>query len=170
MAKRNCSPKPQATVFNRIARRFVENTYASPTSVISPKIPVNRPISVLPLLADDSVDQWSFVRIRLFCNLATLHDQLLRPRRSCLIVVVNRGKRFASIYPIVNFFVQNNPNRRINGVFFAFTASAEDHACRTDLLTLHGRDVAGTLDWDLHRVPRLRKFMRIVDGVNLSAL
>src|SRR5215469_18835338 len=100
------------------------------------------------------------MRIRLLCNFATLHYELLRPLCSQLIVVVNRRKRFARIYPIINFLAQNDPDRWIDGVFLALTASAKNHARRPDLLTLHGSYVACLFGWHHGRVPGFRKLMR----------
>src|SRR5579863_620062 len=49
-AKANCSPNPQATVLPRMARRSVEKIYASVNIVSRPKIPVNRPTFIPPIL------------------------------------------------------------------------------------------------------------------------
>src|SRR5580692_280960 len=49
-AKANCSPNPHATVLRRIARRLVEKINASVNIVSRPKIPVNRPMFIPPIL------------------------------------------------------------------------------------------------------------------------
>src|SRR5580693_7960508 len=49
-ANANCSPNPQATVLPRIARRSVEKINANVNIVSRPKIPVNRPTFIPPIL------------------------------------------------------------------------------------------------------------------------
>src|SRR5580700_5747345 len=57
-AKANWRPNPQATVLPRMARRLVEKINASVNIVSRPKIPVNRPTFIPPIL--ESRDEPTF--------------------------------------------------------------------------------------------------------------
>ena len=78
--------------------------------------------------------------------------------------------RFAGSNLVSNFFVQHDADGRVDGIFFALAAAAENHTGRADLLALNGCNVAGPRTGDFRGVLRLRQMLGVVDNAGVAAL
>src|SRR5450755_1460831 len=87
-----------------------------------------------------------------------------------LRVVEQRAKGFARGDLIGDLLVQDNSDRRIDGVFFFLAAAAQNHACRAHFLALDRAHITAFCAANLHQMLRLGQPLKIVDRAGISAL
>ena len=73
-------------------------------------------------------------------------------------------ERLAGGNRVADFFVNDNPDGRIDGVFFLLAAASENYAGGANLLALNGGDKSGSGTANLDSVLCGREPRRIVDG------
>src|ERR1700730_776646 len=104
-------------------------------------MPVKRPIfipfylypleSVFPFI-DHAMNQACFVRGRGGCDLIALFEQRFCARGLCVGGALNGAERLADGNFVPYLLMDDDAYCRINGIFFAFAASAEDDAGSAD--------------------------------------
>src|SRR6266403_4054936 len=111
--------------------------------VSSPRMPVKRPIfipfnlypleSVFPFI-NHAMNQRCLVRGRGARDLIALFQQRLCARGLCVGVAVNGGERLAGSDFVADLFMDDDAHGGIDGIFFAFAASAENDTGGANLL------------------------------------
>src|SRR5260370_29556762 len=87
-------------------------------------------------------------------------------------VAVNGAERLANGNLVAGLFMNLDTDRRIDGIFLAFTASAEDDAGGADLFAGDGRHIPGFGAGHVHAVigapePRRRLYRAVVASLRL---
>src|ERR1700693_4560560 len=103
----------------------------------SPRMPVKRPRfipfnlypleSVFPFI-NHAMNQGYFVRGRGGCDLIALFEQRFCARGLCVGVAVNGAERLAGRNFVTDLFMDDDAHGGIDGIFFAFAASAKNDA------------------------------------------
>src|ERR1700676_5674094 len=147
--------------------------------VSSPRMPVKRPIvipfvlcpleSVFPFI-DHAMNQGCFVRGRGGCNLIALFEQRFCARGLCVGVAVNGAERLANENFVTYLLMDDDAHGGIDGIFFAFAASAEDDASSANLFARDGRHTASFGTGHLDAMIRSREARRIVDRADVASL
>src|SRR5216684_3515472 len=116
--------------------------------VSSPRMPVKRPIfipfnlnpleSVFPFI-NHAMNQRCFKLRRSGRDLIALFQQSFCARALCVGVAMNGAERLAGSDFGTDLFMDDDAYSGIDGIFFAFAASAEDDTGSADLLALYGR-------------------------------
>src|ERR1700687_3523553 len=119
--------------------------------VSSPRMPVKRPIvipfilypleSVFPFI-DHAMNQGCFVRGRGGRDLIAFFQQSFCARGLRVGVAVDGAKGLAGRNSVTYLLVDDDAHGGIDGIFFAFAASAEDDAGGADLFARDSRHVA----------------------------
>src|SRR6267378_5145939 len=147
--------------------------------VSSPRMPVKRPIfipfnlypleSVFPFI-DRAMNQGCFTRGRGGSDLIAFLQQRLCVRGLCVGVAVDGAERFAYGNFVTYLLVDDDAHGGIDGIFFAFAASAEDYAGGAHLFARDRRHVASFGTGHLDAVIRAREARRIVDHADVASL
>jgi hypothetical protein len=116
------------------------------------------------------VNQRPFGRGRLIGNDASCSDHLARPVETLVAVVVNGSKRLARGDGVSNFFVQYDPNRRIDGIFLALASTAEYDARGPNLFALHAGNETLLRADHLQAASRLREPLGIINDLRIASL
>src|ERR1700687_1242203 len=116
--------------------------------VSSPRMPVKRPIviplnlypleSVFPFI-DHAMNQGCFVRGRGGRDLIAFFQQRLCAHSLCVGVAVNGAERLADGNFVTYLLMDDDAHRGIDGIFLAFSASAEDDTGGADLFARYCR-------------------------------
>src|SRR5208282_6837097 len=88
--------------------------------------------SVFPFVNRAMNQRW-FVRGCGGGDLIALHQQCSCAPGLCVGVAVNRAERLALGNPVTDFLMNRDTHGRIDGIFFALAASAQDDACGAHL-------------------------------------
>src|SRR5207302_4711705 len=91
-------------------------------------------------------------------------------RGLCVGVAVNGAERLAGSDFVTNLLMDDDAYCRIDGIFFAFAASAEDDAGGADLFARDGRNVSSFSTGHLDAVIGAREPRRIVDRADVASL
>src|SRR5579862_3113915 len=83
------------------------------------------------------MNQWPQLRGWSLADLETRFQQRRGASSALLGVVVHGAERLASVNLVANFLVQDESDGGIDGVFFALTSAAEDHAGDSGLFALN---------------------------------
>src|ERR1019366_7847164 len=108
-------------------------------------------VLVLPFI-DRAMNQGWFVRRRSGCNLIALFQQRLCARALCIGVAVNGAERLADRDFVAYLFMNDDAYGGIDGIFFAFLASAGDDAGGADLFAQDTRHISGLPTGDIQAV------------------
>src|SRR5579862_349385 len=116
------------------------------------------------------MNQWPQLRGWSLADLETRFQQRLGASSALLGVVVHGAERLAGADLVANFLVQNESDGGIDGVFFALTSAAEDHAGDSGLFALNRREETGSRTRDFKGVFGFGEQAWIVDGARITAL
>src|ERR1700687_5742028 len=137
--------------------------------VSSPRMPVKRPILVFPCV-NHPMNQLELLRRRSACYLIALLQQRFCARGLCVGVAVNGAERLADGNFVAYLLMNDDTHGGIDGIFFAFAASAEDDAGGADLFARDGRHVASFGTGHIDAVIGAREARRIVDRADVASL
>src|SRR5580704_17083383 len=178
-ANTTCRPRPQATVFPRMARRLVENSNAKPIMVSIPSTPTRRCMRRSLLYsrtgsqeffrADYFADEWRGWR-SLVANFETFGQEAHGWNEARVQVVVHCAQVFAGPHSVAHLFFEYQAHRRIDRVFLFFSSAAEEHAGYADLLAVNRRDVSRARRVHVRSVFRVRQTAGIANHVRITSL
>src|SRR6202790_764336 len=137
--------------------------------VSSPRMPVKRPILVFPFV-NHPIKQLELLRRRSACYLIALLQQRFCARGLCVGVAVNGAERLANENFVTYLLMDDDAHGGIDGIFFAFAASAEDDASSANLFARDGRHIASFGTGHLDAMIRSREARRIVDRADVASL
>ena len=103
-------------------------------------------------------------------DVTALQKHLLCANSAIFGIVVNRENGFPRRDSIAHFVMQNDSNRRIDRIFLLPASAAENHACGANRLAVHGCEIAILRAVYVAHVFRARKFVWIVERVDVSTL
>ena len=83
---------------------------------------------------------------------------------------MNGAQRLAGRNFVADLFMNDDADGGIDGIFFAFAASAEDDAGGAHLFAQNGRHISGLATGHIDAVTGARKTSRIVDRADVAAL
>ena len=103
-------------------------------------------------------------------DVTALQKHLLGANSAIFGIVVNRENGFPRRDSIAHFVMQNDSNRRIDGIFLLLASAAENYTCRANRLTVHGCEIAILRAVYIVHVFRAREFVRILERTDVSTL
>src|ERR1700690_2962586 len=113
-------------------------------------------------------------RLRVPCrrvrDLITLQQQLDCTSGASLGIGVHRAKRLPGRDSVTNFPMQNDSNRRVDGIFLFLAPAAKNDTGSTNRFTIHCRDITAPRAAYILDVFRSRTPFRIVERAGVSTL
>src|ERR1700722_12240076 len=148
-AKPICSPRPQKMTRGWIARRLLENRYATAMTTTRPSRPVKRSMRSLRLTYDFE-NQFAALR-RSRSDAESIFDKLRGFVDIVLTGVIQAAENAAGVDLLPNFDLEDHADSGVDGIFLGIAARADHGRGLADVFGVDGADVACTRRTDFTR-------------------